>query len=211
MRAKWPSPSMLVAFIALFVALSGGAYAAVRATSVDGYSAVGASSSVKGARGKLVAVQAGGKNSGRLPDKFVANVVRGEGLLSTFARAQDVTDNATGAAITLATLPGVGTISSTCRDQNPAANKEDPSQTLTFTNQSGGLVNYARSTTGGPAIVTNVANATVANTVITGSNTFELFIQGAPGSVTIRGAIRQDGRNTPTGQCFTAAQVLQDL
>lgn len=211
MRAKLPSPAMVVAFIALCLALSGGAFAAVRATSVDGFSAVGASSSLKGARGKLVAVQAGGRNSGRLPDKFVANVVRGEGLLSTFARAQAVTDNATGAANTLAVIPGFGTITSTCRDQNGAANKEDPSQTLTFTNQSATGVNYARFVAGSPATVASVASGTIANTVIAGSNAFEIVMQSTAGSVTVRGIIRQDGRNTPSGQCFTAAQVLQDL
>src|SRR3954469_14677093 len=107
MRIKRPSPALVVSIIAVVMASTGSAVAASKlaATSVDGYSAVGASSSLGGARGKLVATQSGGTNAGKLPGKFVSGLVAGDGFIGSFARAQDVTDNQTGAPITLATVP----------------------------------------------------------------------------------------------------------
>ena len=64
MRPRRPSPAMVVAVIALVVALSGTAIAAVdyarNAGAVDGKSAVGAQASLGRAAGKLVATAADG-------------------------------------------------------------------------------------------------------------------------------------------------------
>src|SRR4051794_19870714 len=108
MRIKRPSPSLVVAIIAVVMASTGSGVAAskIAATSVDGFSAVGASSNLGNARGKLVATSAGGVNAGKLPGKFVSGVIGGDGSISTRALAQDVTDNATGAPVTLTTIPG---------------------------------------------------------------------------------------------------------
>src|SRR3954452_15259059 len=117
MRIKRPSPSLVVSIIAVVMASTGSAVAAskIAATSVDGFSAVGASSSLSKARGKLVATQAGGANAGKLPGKFVSGVVQGDAFISSFARAQDVADNQPGAPIELfPAIPGLGTITSTC-------------------------------------------------------------------------------------------------
>ena len=78
MKISRPSPSMVVAGIALFVSLGGTSIAAVnyvaRAGSVDGKSAVYAGASLSQAAGKLVATNRSGADKGRLPGKFVADV-----------------------------------------------------------------------------------------------------------------------------------------
>ena len=78
MKISRPSPSMVVAGIALFVSLGGTSMAAVnyasRAGSVDGKSAVYAGASLSQAAGKLVATNRSGADKGRLPGKFVADV-----------------------------------------------------------------------------------------------------------------------------------------
>ena len=71
MKISRPSPSMVVAGIALFVSLGGTSMAAVsyatRAGSVDGKSAVFAGASLSQAAGKLVATNRSGTDKGRLP------------------------------------------------------------------------------------------------------------------------------------------------
>src|ERR671921_702531 len=78
MRLSKPSPSMVVASIALFVSLGGTSVAAVsyarNAGKVDGYDAVKASSSTKKAAGKLVAANKSGPDKGRIPGKHLAGV-----------------------------------------------------------------------------------------------------------------------------------------
>src|SRR3954447_15076972 len=136
MRIKRPSPALVVSIIAVVMASTGSAVAASKlaATSVDGFSAVGSSSSVAGARGKLVATKSGGVGAGTLPGKFISDVVKGDGFISSFARAQDVADNQTGAPVGLITVEGLGTITSVCEDQSNVVGKEDPRQTIAFLN-----------------------------------------------------------------------------
>ena len=213
MRIKRPSASLVVSIIAVVMASTGSAVAAskIAATSVDGYSAVGASASLGAARGKLVATQSGGTNSGKLPGKFVSGVVAGDGYITSFARAQDVIDNQTGAPVTLAAIAGLGTITSVCQDQSNTAGREDPRQTIAFLNQSGATVSYARQLGGaGAATITAPQNGTSAPFTIAGSNTFQLLIQAGTKSVTLQGIARQDGTNTAAAQCFTTAQVIVD-
>lgn len=210
MRIKRPSPALVVSIIAVVMASSGSAVAASKlaATSVDGYSAVGASSSLAGARGKLVATKAGGTGAGTLPGKFVSGVVQGDGVLSSVARAQDVIDNQTGAPLTLTTIPGLGTITSTCEDQSNTAGKEDPRQTIAFLNQSGAAISYARQVGGGGPNISGPQNGTSTPFTIAGSNTFQLLIQSGTKSVTVQGIARQDGTNSAAAQCFTTFQMI---
>jgi len=96
MKLRRPSPSMVVALIALVLSTSGSAVAAVsyasRAGSVDGHSAVGASSSLRHAAGNLVATAKGGSTSGQIPARFVAGVQQGSS--QPFVQSVQVSDNA---------------------------------------------------------------------------------------------------------------------
>ena len=78
MKISRPSPSMVIASIALFVSLGGTSMAAVnyarKAGAVDGKSAVSARSSLSHAAGRLVATKKSGAHKGRLPGKFVSGV-----------------------------------------------------------------------------------------------------------------------------------------
>jgi hypothetical protein len=212
MRIKRPSPSLIVSIIAVVMASTGSAVAASKlaATSVDGFSAVGSSSSVEGARGKLVATKSGGAGAGTLPGKFVSDVVKGDGFITSFANAQNVTDNQTGAPVALITIPGLGTITSVCEDQSNVVGKEDPRQTVAFLNQSGAAISYARVLPNVAATISKPENGTSTPFTIAGSNTFQLFIQSGTKSVTLNGIARQDGTNTADAQCFTTAQVIVD-
>ena len=75
MKISRPSPSMVVAGLALFVSLGGTSVAAVsyvtNAGAVDGKSAVSASSTLDHAAGRLVATSSSGPDKGRMPGKFV--------------------------------------------------------------------------------------------------------------------------------------------
>ena len=78
MKLRLPSPAMVVAVIALIVALSGTAIAAVdfarNAGAVDGKSAVGAKASLRSAAGKLVATSTGG--NGKVTETQAAQVTK---------------------------------------------------------------------------------------------------------------------------------------
>ena len=101
MRLSKPSPSMVIASIALFVSLGGTSVAAVsyarNAGKVDGYDAVKASSSTSKAAGRLVATNKSGPDKGKIPAKHLAGV----GVTQTFGRSFDVADNAPGAPQTI--------------------------------------------------------------------------------------------------------------
>src|SRR3954447_6062454 len=86
MKISRPSPSMVVAGLALFVSLGGTSMAAVnyasRAGSADGKSAVSAGSPLPHTARDLVATNKSGTDKGRLPGKFVADVAKTQ----TFSR-----------------------------------------------------------------------------------------------------------------------------
>src|SRR5215207_1583101 len=75
MKLHRPSPAMVVALIALVMAMTGSAVAAVNfatnAGAVDGKSAVRAGVTRSFAAGRLVATAADGPNKGRIPSKFL--------------------------------------------------------------------------------------------------------------------------------------------
>src|SRR4051794_5828843 len=207
MKISAPSPSMVVAGIALFVSLGGTSLAAVnyaaRAGSVDGKRAVSAGSTLAHAKGKLVATSASGQDAGRIPGKFVADVSRS----LTFSRGYEVADNAPGAPQLVSSIKGLGSMTATCNDQAPAAGVEDPITVLTFVNQSGQLVNVARRVGNGDGALTTAANQTATSISIGGSNTFLFHVEYAGHDAIIMGGVRQDGRGTPTATCVVFGVV----
>lgn len=146
MRRRMPSPAMVVALIALVVALSGTAVAAVdfarNAGAVDGHSAVSASVSLKRSAGKLVATATAGPGKGRLPGRFVEDVMRGGSTsLSKYIRA---VDNQDGPVVPLAIIPGIGRLDAQCRDQDPTPDIKSTQTLVTFTASDERGVNVSR-------------------------------------------------------------------
>jgi hypothetical protein len=211
MKISRPSPSMVVAGIALFVSLGGTSIAAVnyaaRAGSVDGKSAVHSGASLREAAGKLVATKRSGTDKGRIPGKFVADV----GKTLTFSRGFEVADNAPGAPQPIATLSGLGTLTVTCNDQAGGAGNEDPISVVAFNNQSGDSMNVARRVGNGDGALTVAANQTATSISIGGSNTFTFHIERRGQNAMITGGVRQDGRGTPAAICVIYGVVTQVL
>jgi hypothetical protein len=211
MKFSRPSPSMVVAGIALFVSLGGTSIAAVsyvsNAGAVDGKSAVYAGASLSQAAGKLVATNRSGTDKGRLPGKFVADVPKTQ----TFGSGFEVADNAPGAPQSVAVMSGLGTLTATCNDQNTAAGKEDPISTITFLNQSGNVMNVARRVGNGDGAVEMQANQTASSVAIGGSNTFFFHIEQSGRNVMINGGVRQDGRGTAAAICVVFGVVQEVL
>ena len=75
MKRHRPSPAMVVSIIALVMATTGSAIAAVdfarNAGAVDGKSAVSAGATLKQASGRLVAAQKTGAAAGKIKQKFL--------------------------------------------------------------------------------------------------------------------------------------------
>jgi len=210
MKISRPSPSMVIAGIALFVSLGGTSMAAVsyatRAGSVDGKSAVYAGPSLSQAAGKLVATNRSGTDKGRLPGKFVADVPKTQTISNVF----EVADNASGAPQTVATMSGLGTLTATCNDQNKVAGNEDPISTITFINQSGQAMNVARRVGNGDGALDVSQNQTTSSIAIGGSNTFTFHMEQAGHDVLVNGAVRQEGRGTAAALCVVFG-VVQDV
>ena len=209
MKISRPSPSMVVASVALFVSLGGTSVAAINyatnAGAVDGKSAVFAGSSLNQAAGKLVATNRSGDDKGRLPGKFVADVAKTQ----SFSKGYEVADNTPGAPQTALSIKGLGSITATCNDQNGAAGNEDPISVITFINQSGQTINVARRVGNGDGALTLVANQTTASLSIGGSNTFLFHIEYGGQNAIIMGGVRQEGRGTPAAICAVYGTVMQ--
>jgi len=211
MKISRPSPSMVVAGIALFVSLGGTSIAAVNfaanAGKVDGKDAVASSSTLSRAAGNLVATAGSGPGKGRLPGKFVSGVPKTSTISNVFA----VNDNAPGAPQTLATMGGLGTLSAVCNDQSATPGIEDPVSILTFSNTSGQPVNVARRVGNGAGAVEVAPNQTTASLTVGGSNTFLFHVERHGQNAFINGGIRQDGRGTPAATCVIYGIVEQVL
>lgn len=211
MKLSTPSPAMIVASIALFVALGGTSVAAVsyarNAGKVDGKDAVSASSTNRKAAGNLVATNRSGDDRGKLPGKFVADVARS----SQFGRAYEVADNQVIAPAPVATVSGVGTLTASCADQAvQRAGVEDPRSDIAFVNQSGGTINVARSVGTGEALVGALANGAGLPIAVAGSNTFFYHLQTVQGvNILINGVVRQDGRGAAAASCLVFGTVLR--
>ena len=206
MRIHRPSPATVIATIALVMATTGTAVAAVdfarNAGAVDRLSAVSAGSSNARAKGNLVATARGGSNSGQIPNKFLADVPEAQ----SFAVPLAVTDNATSAAVDLGSTP-LGKFSVACQDQAGAAGTEDPRMQLSFTNLSGGDANIARRAGVGEANVGLIANGTVDSFTISNANTFRVHVQKDNVNVVVEGATRQDRPDPANGACFVWGTV----
>jgi hypothetical protein len=210
MRFKKPSPSMVVASIALFVSLGGTSVAAVsyarNAGKVDGYDAVKASSSTSKAAGNLVAANKSGADKGKIPAKHLADV----GVTQTFGRSFDVADNAPGAPVQIGDGGSLGRLTATCNDQAPRAGVEDPTTELNFVNTSGDFINVARRAgIRDDAAYNAIPNGTVAQLVINGSNTFLFHVEYRGRNLLVNGVVRQDGRGTPTASCLVWGTVQE--
>ena len=211
MKISRPSPSMVIAGIALFVSLGGTSVAAVsyatRAGSVDGKSAVYSGASLSQSAGKLVATERRGADKGRLPGRFVSDVPK----TAVFSNVFEVADNAPGAPQTAAVISGLGTLTATCNDQSNAAGVEDPISTVSFLNQSGEPVNVARRVGNGDGALAAAPNQTAEPLTVGGSNTFMFHIERRSQNAIINGGIRQDGRGTATASCVVFGVVEQVL
>lgn len=196
------------------MATSGTAVAAVsyakNAGKVDGKDASSARASLRSAAGNVVATRAAGANKGKIPGKFIEDVMRG--TADSFARPAEVQDNAGDVPTQIASIPGLGTISASCFDQNQTLGVEDPATTITFGNTSGAQVNVARDVSArgrnGEAIFVQLPNTTSQFTV-GGSSTFRLRVERDGTNYVVDGVIRQDGRGTPAGTCIAYGYALR--
>ena len=206
MRLSRPSPATVIATIALVMATTGTAVAAVNYASnagrVDGLSAVGASSSNSRAKGNLVATARGGSNPGQIPNKFLADVPS----VTNFAQAFTVEDNATGATVDLSPNP-FGKISISCQDQSSAGGTEDPRMALSFTNSSGAPVNLYRRVGAGEATIGVIQNGTVDTFNINASNNFRYHLEANLTQVIIDGVARQERPAANDGRCVVFGNV----
>jgi hypothetical protein len=210
-KIRRPSPAMVVACIALVMATTGSAVAAVsyatNAGKVDGKDAVYAGAKLSQAAGDLVATNRSGPDKGKIPGKFLADVMRGGA--DSFSRNAEVVDNASDVPTAISSIPGLGTLSASCFDQNKKPGVEDPATTLTFGNTSGLPLNIARRVgERGPDVFPQLANTTSQFTV-GASNTFRLHIEKQGTNYVIEGVVRQDGRNTPGAFCVVYGYALR--
>lgn len=217
MKLKRPSPSMVVAVIALVMSMTGGAIAAVNyatnAGAVDGKSAVKASSSLKKAANKLVATN----GSGQIPFKFLAgaasagNVERLSGLVARGRNSVDLTaveDNLTTTAKTLIDLE-LGNFQVSCYDQANAAGTENAATRITVTNHSGQALNLSRRVGTAVPVITNIPNGTADTFDVGKENTFEVHLQGAPAkTVLLQGTVRAVNEATPDSACAVWATAI---
>jgi hypothetical protein len=209
MRGRLPSPAMVVAVIALVVALSGTAVAAVtyarNAGAVDGKSAVSSDVALATAKGKLVATSASGTSRGRIPGRFVSDVMRGGATsITKYMRA---VDNQPGPVVAIATIDGIGKFEAQCRDQDPAVNVKSTQTIITFTASQPGGVNISRLT--GRDVensrdgIVFTALPTQAVPVISLADTmFQLILQSGPKTVFLSGSARSDANHTPSAACL---------
>jgi hypothetical protein len=207
-RFRKPSPSMIVALVALVFAMTGTAAAVVNyarnAGAVNGKHAYSAGVANARAAGNLVATRRSGPLRGTIPLQYLDPSA---GRSVSFGRATDVIDNAGQAAFAIADIPGFGKLEATCGDQNPKVGVEDPTTTITFTNTSGQAINFARATgTGGVGATALVANQT-SSFVVNGSNTYTINVLKQGTSLVVHGVVRQDGANTASASCVNYGQA----
>jgi hypothetical protein len=219
-RLRMPSPAMIVAVVALVMASTGGAIAAVNfarnAGAVDGKSAVSSTSSLGRAAGKLVATKRSGAGRGQIPAKFLelngASVIKGQGAAQSFSKVIQVIDNSTTAPQPLLVLPAFGTLAVSCRDTAPAAGRTDPQTILNFINQSGRAINLSREVDGSPPFIRSLPNATTDQQGLTLGNPhqFQYTMESFGTSVVIIGAEGQFGQVGTSGtQCVQWGQALR--
>lgn len=209
MWRRRPSPAMVVAIIALVVALSGTAVAAVdfarNAGAVDGKSAVSAHTPLRLAAGKLVATARAGSDRGRIPGRFVSGVMRGGATsLTRYLRA---VDNADGPVVPLAIIPGIGRLDAQCRDQDPTVGVKSTQTLVSFTASDERGVNVSRllgSDIGNSregVVFTALKNQPVPILQFADS-LFQLTLQARNRTVFMTGAARPDLNRTASAACL---------
>jgi hypothetical protein len=212
MKISRPQPATIISIVALVMASTGSAVAAVsfarNAGAVDGKSAVGSGSTLSHAAGKLITTQKKGAGKGKIAQKYLDVSGLAGGATSTFGHAVPVPDNASSVPTQIGGIPGLGPLSATCLDQDNTVGQGDPQTTITFQNTSGDVVNQSRTIGGGnPAIGAVLANTQSAFT-INGSSTFELHLQRGGTNYFVRGVVRQDGRGTNAATCVVYGFTL---
>jgi hypothetical protein len=212
MHFRTPSPAMVVAIVALVMATTGSAIAAVNfarnAGAVDGKSAVASGAPLSRAAGRLVATQRTGPGKGRIATKYLDLTGYARGGTATFGHAFAVTDNATGAPTPIGVIPGLGALTASCIDQDATIGREDPQTTLVFQNTSGDVVNLSRTVGNGDPFIAPLPNGTVNQFTINGSNTFTLHIEHKGTNYFASGVVRQDGRGTSGASCLVYGFAL---
>ena len=209
MRRRMPSPAMVVAIIALIVAMSGTAIAAVdfarNAGAVDGRSAVSARASLKQSAGKLVATSNGGPGKGRIPGRFVQDVMRGgSASLTRYLRA---VDNADGPVVPLAIIPRIGRLDAQCRDQDPTPDVKSTQTLVTFTASDERGVNVSRLlgsdlSSGREGVVFTALKDQPVAVMNFADSFFQLTLQARNRTVFISGAARPDLNRTAAAACL---------
>jgi hypothetical protein len=201
MRIRKPSPAMVVAIIALVMASTGSAVAAVNfarnAGAVDRLSAVDAGKSTQRARGKLVATGRFGENAGRIPSKFLSGIVYGD----SFGAFAPVNNNVAGAPAGLATS-ALGSLTAACNDQAAGGALEDPRTTLTFANTSGREISLFRRVGVGDHTIVTLPNGTADSFTINNQNNFRIHAESAGTNVVFEGVVRQIAPRTPEATCI---------
>jgi hypothetical protein len=207
-KPRLPSPAMIVAVIALVVALSGTAIAAVdyaaNAGAVDGKSAVGARASLRQAAGRLVATASGGEGKGRIPARFVHGVMRGGTMsLSKYLRT---TDNQLGRPTPLLIVPGIGRFDARCDDVDPTPGTQTTRTSIGFTASVPQGVNVSRllGRDVGAGQRPDVFSAPRGQFPIIASadGLFEVVMEAKGRSLLVTGAARTDNAPGPKAACL---------
>lgn len=212
MKISRPQPATVISIVALVMAGTGSAVAAVNyarnAGAVDHKSAVGSGATLSHAAGKLIATQKHGAGKGTIARKYLDTTGLARGTTSTFGQAFQVVDNATSVPTQIGGIPGVGPITATCVDQNSRVGNEDPQTTITFVNTSGDVVNQSRQIGGNNPTVAAVLNGTQSSFNINGSSTFELHLERKGSNYFVHGVVRQDGRGTNAASCLVYGMAI---
>lgn len=200
---------MVVALVALFVASSGTAVAVVgyarNAGAVDGKSAVSARSSLARSAGNVVATATAGPGRGRIPDRFVHNVMRGGA--TSLTRYLHVVDNAEGPVVPLAIIPRIGRLDAQCRDQDQQPGVESTQTVITFTASDPGGVNVSRLLgrdieSARNAVVFTALKDEPVPILSFGDFFFQLVLQARERTVFVNGASRSDANRTADAKCL---------
>jgi len=200
---------MVVAIIALIVALSGTAVAAVdfarNAGAVDGKSAVSASVPLNRSAGNLVATASAGPGKGRIPSRFLDDVMRGGSTsLTHYLRA---VDNQDGPVVPLAIIPGIGRLDAQCRDQDQTPDIKSTQTLVTFTASDPRGVNVSRllgSDIGSSreGVVFTALKDQPVPVMQFADSLFQLTLQARNRTVFLSGAARPDFNRTAQAACL---------
>jgi hypothetical protein len=208
-KLRLPSPAMVVAVIALVVALSGTAIAAVdfarNAGAVDGRSAVGAKASLRSAAGKLVATSTGGSGKGQIPARFLDGVMRGGTM--TLSKYLHTVDNQAGRLTPLLIVPGIGRFDAQCDDVDQTPGTQTTRTSINFTASVRDGVNVSRLLgrdieTGQRPRVFTAPRGEAVSILASADGLFEVIMEARGRSVLVTGAARTDNGPGPQAACL---------